>query len=98
MGDPHIIVGLRSALAWSPVDVDLMFSGDGKDIGDEVDTFLTGGVELTTPEKRMSVEEWIYHHASQAEKRLKHQCEAMVSAFEREGTRAMRVLEELIVE
>lgn len=56
------------------------------------------GAELTSPEKRMTVEEWIYHNAALAEQMLRRECEAMVSAFEREGSRAMRVLEGLVVE
>jgi len=72
--------------------------GDDKENGDDVDGYLRRGGQLTTPEKNMSVEEWIYHNAGQAEQRLKHECEAMVSAFEREGTRAMRVLEEVVVD
>lgn len=59
---------------------------------------LRKGAELTTPEKRMTVEEWIYHNAGLAEQKLKRECEAMVSAFEREGCRALRVLEGLVVE
>jgi hypothetical protein len=46
----------------------------------------------------MTVEEWVYHNAGQAEQKLKGECEAMVSAFEREGGRAMRVLEGLVVD
>ncbi|RDA95065.1 hypothetical protein CP533_2114 [Ophiocordyceps camponoti-saundersi (nom. inval.)] len=53
---------------------------------------------LSTPEKAMTVEEWIYFNAGQAEARLKHECEVMVSQFEREGTRAIRALEGLSVE
>ncbi|ROT43054.1 BIR-domain-containing protein [Sodiomyces alkalinus F11] len=56
------------------------------------------GAELTSPEKRMTVEEWIYFNAEQAEEQLKHESEKMVSRFENEGTRAMRVLEGLIVD
>lgn len=56
-----------------------------------------GGV-LTSPEKRMTVEEWIYHNAGLAEQMLKGECEAMVGAFEKEGGRALGVLEGLVVE
>jgi hypothetical protein len=46
----------------------------------------------------MTVEEWIYYNAGRAEQQLKHECETLVSNFESEGSRAMRVLEGLIVE
>ncbi len=94
----HVIGGLQSAFPWTAVDLELAFGGENKENGDEVDALLQKGTDLATPEKRMTVEEWIYYNASQAEKRLKHECEAMVSSFEREGTRAMRVLEELVVD
>jgi hypothetical protein len=59
---------------------------------------LRKGGELTTHERQMTVEEWIYHNAGLAEQKLKRECEAMVAAFEREGMRAMSVLEGLVVE
>lgn len=63
-----------------------------------VTKLLRRGSDLTSPEKRMTVEEWIYHNAGLAEQKLKHECETMVSAFEREGSRAIRVLEGLVTE
>lgn len=49
--------------------------------------------ELTSPEKAMSVEEWIKSQASAAEESLKAESERVVGIFEREGGRALRVLE-----
>ncbi len=49
--------------------------------------------ELTSPEKRMTVEEWIQHNAAMAEEKLRGECERMVGVFEREGGRAMQALE-----
>jgi hypothetical protein len=72
--------------------------GHGKAGGGGVARLLRKGGELTSPEKRMTVEEWVYHNAGLAEQKLKGECEAMVSAFEREGGRAMRVLEGLVVD
>jgi hypothetical protein len=110
----NIIAGLQSSHPWQPADLDLLFSSPGKSShngdaegngdGEEnkenaaVARLLRKGAELTSPEKRMTVEEWIYHNAGLAEQKLKVECEAMVSAFEREGLRAMRVLEGLVVD
>ncbi|KAK1834269.1 hypothetical protein QBC39DRAFT_300943 [Podospora conica] len=91
----HAVGGLQSTTPWTAVDIDLVFSPD-KENG--VEKLLRKGGELTTPEKNMTVEEWIYHNAGLAEQKLKEECEAMVSGFEKEGTRAMRVLEGLIVD
>ncbi|KAK0702075.1 hypothetical protein B0T26DRAFT_540269 [Lasiosphaeria miniovina] len=95
----NIVAGLQSTAPWSAVDLELVFSPtkmSEKENG--VDRLLRKGGELTSPEKRMTVEEWIYHNAGQAEQKLKHECEAMVTMFEREGTRAMHTLEGLVVE
>ncbi|KAH8899744.1 hypothetical protein GQ53DRAFT_200907 [Thozetella sp. PMI_491] len=93
----NVVAGLRSTAPWTAADLDLVFSpGSGKENG--IDRLLRTGPDLTSPEKRMSVEEWIFHNASQAEQKLKQECEAMVSAFEKEGSRAMAALEGLIVE
>jgi len=71
---------------------------DGEGIASRLPAMLLSkGAELTSPEKRMTVEEWIYHNASLAEQKLKQECEAMVSVFEKEGSRAMRVLESIVV-
>lgn len=97
----NIIAGLQSTTPWQAADLDLLFSPTSESSGDKengVARLLRRGAELTSPEKRMTVEEWIYHNAGLAELKLKHECEAMVSAFEREGSRAIRVLEGLVVE
>jgi hypothetical protein len=81
------------------VDLDAVF-GTPRGAADKenaAERLLKQGKELTSPEKRMTVEEWVHFNAGEAEKRLKHECEAMVSQFESEGTKAMNVLEGLAV-
>lgn len=99
----NVISGLQSTEQWSAVDLDLIFEeyyhdqeNAGK--GALVDRFFAKGGELTNHERNMTVEEWIYYNAGQAEEKLKFECESMVMKFESEGTRAMRVLEGLVVE
>ena len=93
----NVVAGLQSTTPWTAVDMDMIFSPGGeKENG--VAKLLRRGSDLTSPEKRMTVEEWIYHNAGLAEQKLKHECEAMVSKFESEGSRAMRVLEGLVVD
>jgi hypothetical protein len=41
----------------------------------------------------MTVEEWIMFNAGLAEEKLRGECEQMVGVFEKEGGRAMGVLE-----
>ncbi|KAF2973562.1 hypothetical protein GQX73_g118 [Xylaria multiplex] len=94
----NIISGLQSTHAWTAVDVDMIFDELDKENALSTGRFLKSGSDLTSPEKQMTVEEWIYHNAEQAEKQLKHECEAIVMAFEQEGTRAMQALEGIVVE
>ncbi len=93
----NVVAGLRSTTPWTAADLDMVFSPSG-DKENGVDKLLRKGGELTSPEQRMTVEEWIFHNASQAEQKLKNECEAMVSSFEKQGTRAMAALEGLIVD
>ncbi|KAI3556976.1 AT hook domain-containing protein [Colletotrichum abscissum] len=93
------LASLQSTTPWNPVDIDLVFGSPEKsDKRNPVDRLLHKGSELTSPEMRMTVEEWIHHNANQAESKLRQECEAMVSRFESEGSKAMNVLEGLIVD
>ncbi|RFU30538.1 hypothetical protein B7463_g5772, partial [Scytalidium lignicola] len=94
----NVISGLQSTEPWTAVDLDTFLQSPGSKgpglFDPQVENLKNG--ELTTPEKKMSVEEWIYHNAQLAEEKLRNECEKMVGDFEREGGRAMRALEGLI--
>ncbi|KAG6033620.1 hypothetical protein E4U19_006337 [Claviceps sp. Clav32 group G5] len=93
--------GLQSHNPWIAVDLDAVTATPGLRMTDKenvISGLLGQGPELTSPEKEMTVEEWIQFNAEEAEKKLKNECEALVMRFEREGTRAMNVLEGLPVE
>lgn len=97
----NVIAGLQTLHPWTAVDLEAIFMkspggenviGNGADLlGGAIDKIRNG--DLTSPEKRMTVEEWIHHNAQMAEEKLKNDCERMVGKFESEGTRAMRALE-----
>ncbi|KAG8167291.1 hypothetical protein KVR01_002980 [Diaporthe batatas] len=96
----HAIGSLQSTEPWTAVDLDSVFGGfqnDQEDTHGAADRFFSKGGELTEQERNMTVEEWIYYNAGQAEQKLKFECESMVMAFEKEGTRAIRALEGLVV-
>jgi hypothetical protein len=78
--------GLRSQVPWIEVDVDMVFNENTELEG------LKGG-ELDEKERGMTVQEWIYFNAQKAEEELRREGERVVGAFEREGARAMGVLE-----
>ncbi|GJN69564.1 hypothetical protein PLICBS_003613 [Purpureocillium lilacinum] len=96
----NVLAGLQSSTPWTAVDLDAVLGTPRVSVDKEntVGRLLNKGKELTSPEKGMTVEEWIYFNAGEAEKKLKHECEAIVNEFEREGTRAMNVLEGLSVD
>ncbi|KXJ88209.1 hypothetical protein Micbo1qcDRAFT_197454 [Microdochium bolleyi] len=94
----HLMSGLESEKPWSAGDVEAIFEELEKENANGTSNILQGGSDLTSPERHMTVEEWIYFNAGQAEQKLKYECEAVVSAFEREGARAMQTLEGLVVE
>lgn len=93
----NIIAGLQSNAPWTAVDLDTVFmkspSGEGSTnlFGAAIDKAKNG--ELTSPEKKMTVEEWVKYNAEVAEEKLRGDCERMVGLFEKEGTRAMQALE-----
>ncbi|KAL4996594.1 hypothetical protein BDV10DRAFT_108602 [Aspergillus recurvatus] len=86
---------LRTSHPWVPIDIDeILLAG----VSDKENINLQGALgnvkgELTSPEKKMTVEEWIMWNAKNGEERLKRECERLVGQFEREGARAMRALE-----
>lgn len=83
--------GVKSSQPWTPINIEaILFGADsekenaGRPVG-----------ELSSAEKQMTVEEWIQWQAKNGEERLKKECERLVSHFEKEGGRAMRVLESI---
>jgi hypothetical protein len=93
----NIIAGLQSNAPWTSVDLDTVFmkspssEGPTNIFGNAMEKAKNG--ELTSPEKKMTVEEWVKYNAEAAEEKLRGECERMVGLFEKEGTRAMQALE-----
>ena len=87
--------GLRTTHPWSPIDIDeILLAGNSDKENVDLSSALNNVKgDLTSPEKKMSVEEWIKWHAKNGEEKLRQECERLVGQFEREGARAMRVLE-----
>ncbi|PWY88582.1 hypothetical protein BO94DRAFT_464961 [Aspergillus sclerotioniger CBS 115572] len=80
---------------WTPIDIDgILVAGISDKENIDFNGLLSNAKgELTSPEKKMTVEEWIKWNAKNGEEKLKRECERVVSQFEREGARAMRTLE-----
>lgn len=86
---------LTSSTPWQPIDLETVFlpsPGKGNSTDVTARMMEVGGL-LTSPEKQMSVEEWIRWRAEQAEGELKGECERMVGLFEKAGTKGLSVLD-----
>ncbi|KAL9122852.1 MAG: hypothetical protein Q9187_000588 [Circinaria calcarea] len=87
---------LETTCAWTSVDIEKIFMGSPGPNGKSSRLFDETNMVLTTPEKRMTVEEWILYNAKKAEERLRSECERLVGRFEGEGVRALRALEGIV--
>jgi hypothetical protein len=84
---------LSSTIPWSAVDLDLALTASPQPTPGRLSQQLAAAAGiLTSPEKAMSVEEWIRHRAEQSEADLRRRCEQKVAAFETEGLRALQSL------
>lgn len=90
---------LSSTAPWTAIDPDTALipslhteedveNLDGPD-GQLSELLHAAAGDLQSPEKRMTVEEWIRHRAQKGEEELKKRCEMMVSTFEKQGMRAL---------
>ncbi|MDI1487484.1 MAG: hypothetical protein OHK93_006754 [Ramalina farinacea] len=87
---------LQTSVPWTMTDLEQIFQGTpGQE--KENNPFNLGIDEvkggLTSPEKKMTVEQWIQFNASRGEEKFRSDCERMVGKFEAEGMRAMKTLE-----
>lgn len=84
---------LTSTAPWTAVDLDGIFLASPQPTPGRLGQQLTAAAgALTSPEKSMSVEEWVRFRAEQSEAALRKRCEEMVANFEREGVRALQAL------
>lgn len=102
-GNTNQIGSLTTSYPWEPVDVEMAFvnsatpdHNESEDVmrnifGDAMD----GLGRLDSPQKKMSVEEWIRWMAGKSEQAVRSEGERVVGVFEAEGARAMRCLEGL---
>ena len=87
---------IQSSRPWAPLDIDSIINGNSSDKeNDNEDDFMVADGGLSSPEKRMTVEEWINWNAAKSHDRLLRESEKMVMLFENEGARAVRALESI---
>lgn len=77
---------------WHPVDVEMVFQATPV-----AELFKSMNMDsLSQQEQRMTVQEWIEHISGQAETDLRAEGERVVGVFEKEGQRALTVLESIV--
>ena len=92
---------LQTTIPWTAVDLEQIFQGTPT-ADKENDPFVFGrrAAEsrnaLTSPEKKLSVEQWIQFNAQRGEEKLRNECERLVGRFEGEGMRALKALEGMV--
>ena len=92
---------LQTTFPWTAVDLEHVFEST-LSTGKENSPFTLGEAGekvkglLTSPEKRLTVEQWIQSNAQRGEERLRNECERLVGRFEDQGVRALRVLEGIV--
>ncbi|KAK3673216.1 hypothetical protein LTR78_006761 [Recurvomyces mirabilis] len=87
------LLTLHTTEPWLAVDLDtILLPSPQPTPGTLASRLVQAGGGLSSPEKKMSVEEWILWRAGQGEEDLRRKAEEMVGVFEREGVRALTVL------
>jgi len=82
---------LQTSMPWTAVDLEkFLLASPNLDKENDTETLKKG---LTSPEKKLTVEDWIYHNARKGEEKLRNECERLVGSFEGEGVRALKTLE-----
>lgn len=88
---------LQTSLPWTSIDIERIFNSPAAD----KENVPGGGIAdsekgLSSPEKKLTVEEWIRWNAKRGEEKLREDCERLVGKFEGEGVRALKTLEGIV--
>ncbi|KAJ4295266.1 hypothetical protein N0V90_007277 [Kalmusia sp. IMI 367209] len=90
-----------SVMRWNPIVISNIVADAGLerenidiDMADTTENITKAVLaSLTSPEKRMTIEEFVLHNAKRGEEKLRRECERQIAAFEAEGRRALAVLD-----
>lgn len=92
---------LQTTFPWTAIEMEHIFEGPPI-ANKENSPFALGEagkrvkILLTSPEKKLTVEQWIQSNAQTGEEKLRNECERLVGKFEDQGVRALRVLEGIV--
>ena len=85
---------IATSMPWTVIDFEKFFSASPGADKENVAEMLKG--QLASPERKLTVEEWIFHKAKKTEEKLRNECERLVGRFEGEGVRALKTLEGIV--
>lgn len=92
---------LQTTFPWTAIQLEHIF--EGTPTADKENSPFTFGeagrnaeMLLTSPEKKLTVEQWVQFNAQRGEEKLRNECERLVGKFEHQGVRALRVLEGIV--
>lgn len=87
------LTALTSTQPWEAVDLDAVLLASPQPTPGTLASRLAGAADaLTSPERALTLEEWVRWRAEKAEQELRWKCEKMVGVFESEGVRALGCL------
>ena len=92
---------LQTTFPWTAIEMEFIFEGTPT-ADKENSHFAFGAADksvkglLASPEKKLTVEQWIQSNAQRGEEKLRNECERLVGKFEDQGVRALRVLEGIV--
>lgn len=92
---------LQTTFPWTAIELEHIFEGTptvDKENGPVIfgEAVRSADTLLTSPEKEMTVEQWVQFNAQRGEEKLRNECERLVGKFEHQGVRALRVLEGIV--
>lgn len=92
---------LQTTFPWTAIEMEHIFEGTPTaDKENSPFAFGEAGKRvksvLASPEKKLTVEQWIQSNAQRGEEKLRNECERLVGKFENQGVRALRVLEGIV--
>ena len=89
---------VQTTVPWSPIELEKVF-GSEREFEDRASQFFDPkDGKLSSPELKMTVEEWVSYRGKRAEEFVKQECEQMVTDFEKKGMQALRAVEGLVAE
>ncbi|MCJ1380934.1 hypothetical protein MMC17_004043 [Xylographa soralifera] len=85
---------VQTTFPWTAIDIENILLGSPEAARPLPQISMNGLMNcLSSPERKMTVEEWIHFNAEKGEEDLRNECERLVGKFEGEGNRALRALE-----